>query len=277
MLLHFQKIIKHIFMRIKNFLFVFFFLPSICIFADSELDKLLDEARKLKEEGEEDDVVDTYKEILKKYDLTLLDKAILLDIRRVLAYYYFSKEKYHEAQEYFTFLVRDRSIKGDELQDVIYKFCLSIYFQLPSRAEVDLSKCYELRNAVRTFSRYVKNKKILNHMEKMCKEALSLVEEQKCLLAEYYFNEGYYSQALYLCDKYLMHIREMVYTKRLIVLKLKTLTVLADFRSYNLFLKFFEVVKSQYKSIYLSSIKELDDLYSVFDKAWERRRGKVEK
>lgn len=264
-------------MRIKNFLFVLFLTPSIYVFADSELDKLLGEAQKLKEKGEEDDAVDTYKDILKKYDLTLLDKTILFDIRKYLAYYYFSNEKYPEAQKYFALLVRDSSIKGDELQDAVYKLCSSIYFQLPSRAEVDLKKCNELRNAFRTFSRYVKDKKILNHMNEMCKEALSLVDEQKCLFVEYYFNEGHYPQALYLCDKYLMDMRDKVYTKRLIVLKLKTLTAIADFKSYILYLKFFDAIKSKYRDIYSSNIREFENLYSAFIQTWERRRAPMRK
>ena len=274
MMLHFKKIIKHIFMRIKNFLFILFFTPSIYVLADPELNKLLDEAQKLKEKGEEDDAVDVYKEILKKYDLTLLDKTILFDIRKYLAYYYFSNEKYPEAQNYFSLLVRDSSIKGDELQDAVYKLCSSIYSQLPSRAEVDLNMCYELRNAFCTFSKYVKDKKILNHMEEMYKEALSLVDEKKCLFAEYYFNEGHYPQALYLCDKYLMDMRDSGYTKRLLVLKLKTLTVLTDFIKG---LKFFEDIKSQYRDIYLSNKKEFENLYSEFKQTWERRRAKMRK
>lgn len=294
MLLHFKKIIKNIFMRIKNFLFVFFFTPPIYVFAepehdelleekrevkftDPELDKLLDEAQRLKEEGEEDDAVDAYKDILKKYDLTLLDKTILFDIRKYLAYYYFSNEKYPEAQEYFSLLVRDRSIKEDELQDAVYKLCSSIYYQLPFRAEVDLSKCYELRNAFRTFSRYVKDRKILNHMKEMCKEALSLVDEKKCLFAEYYFDKGDYSSALFLCDKYLINVQDMVYIKRLIVLKLKILTALADFKSFCSFLKFFDAIKSKYSDIYSSNIREFENLYSAFIQTWERRRGAREK
>ena len=281
-------------MNVKKFFFVFFLTPSICVFADTEhdelldetrkfkfadpeLDKLLDEAQKLKEEGEEDDAVDAYKDILKKYDLTLLDKTILLDIRKYLAYYYYSNKKYPKAQKYFALLVRDSSIKGDELQDAVYKLCLSIYYQLPSRAEVDLRKCYELRNAVNTFSKYVEDKKILNHMKKMCKEALSLVDEQKCLFVEYYFDKGQYPQALYLCNKYLMDMRDEVYIKRLLVLKLKTLTVLREFKNYVLFIKFFDVIKKQYTNIYSSSQKEFSDLYSEFIQTWERRREKMRK
>ena len=277
-------------MRIKNFLFVFFFTPSLYViaepvqdelldetrevkFADPELNKLLDEAQKLRDEGEEDDAVDAYKKILEKYDLTLLDKTILFDIRKYLAYYYFSNEKYPEAQNYFALLVRDRSIKEDELQDAVYKLCLSIYSQLPSRAEVDLSKCYELRNAFKTFSRYVRDREILNHMKEMCKEALSLVDEQKCLFAEYYFDKGYYSSALFLCDKYLMDMRDKVYIKRLLVLKLKTLTALADFKSFCSFSKFFESIKSKYSDIYSSNIREFENLHSVFIQTWDRRRG----
>ena len=288
MLLHFKKIIKNIFMRIKNFLFVLFFTPSIYVFAepvhdelleetrevkftDPELEKLLDEAQKLREEGEEDDAVDEYKKILDKYDLTLLDKTILFDIRKYLAYYYFSKEKYPEAQKYFALLVRDSSIKEDELQDAVYKLCLSIYSQLPSRAEVDLTKCYELRNAFRTFSRYVKDKKIFNHMNEMCKEALSLVDEQKCLFAEYYFDKGYYSSALFLCDKYLMDMRDNGYIKRLLVLKLKTLTALADLKSFYSFSKFFESIKSKYSDIYSSNIREFENLHLAFIQTWDRR------
>lgn len=277
MLLHFKKIIKNIFMRIKNFLFVLFFTPSIYVFADSELDKLLEEAQKLKEEGKEDDAVDTYKEILKKYDLTLLDETILFDIRKYLAYYYFSNEKYHEAQEYFALLLSDKSIKVDGFQDMIYKLCLSIYYQLPYRAEVDLKKCYELRNAVNTFSKYVEDKKILNHMKEMCKEALSLVDEQKCLFVEYYFDEGHYRQALYLCDKYLINMQDKVYVKRLIVMKLKTLTALTDFKNYILFLKFFDAIKSKYSDIYSSNIREFENLYSAFIQTWERRRVPMRK
>ena len=57
------------------------------------------------------------------------------------------------------------------------------------------------------------------------------------------------------------------------MLKLKTLTALADFKSFCSFSKFFEDIKSRYSDIYSSNIREFENLHLAFIQTWDRRRG----
>ena len=185
-----------------KYLILLLFLVSGCAsynrFDTSKASGSFKLARQMEEDKRFEEALSQYGDVKNRFPYSQLATSAELQIAEV----YFKKEAFAEAQGAYQ-LFRELHPRHSKIDYVIYQIGESIYHQLPSSNDRDLSVAPLAIKQFKTVIEKHPQSALIEKAKKRKKEILEKLAQKELLIADFYFRTEAWKQALIRYEKYL--------------------------------------------------------------------------